>query len=438
MTVPTRLRFAMLATLALAALAPPAGAQGFEVWLVDQSNSPGRTYGGRILVYEGSQLMGERPEQSPPTATIDLGDATASLCLAETGANPVRPHMLVFNSTDTHAALTFAASGHVVFFDARSREPLTCLRMSLGAGGARQAHAAWPTPDDRALLVANQNGKLFERIWTDYATNAFTLDTAATLDLANCTTPNGVACQGALRPDNAPISPFVASDNGPAFVSLRGGGLFVVDHSQTPMRIVGEYDNTAIAANGYGMIEAGGKVFLNAGGGTLTNLFQFRVYRLPMSGYEALNAPNTPTPEILYVSDGPDRDAHGVAVSRQERYAWMFDRAANNALVFDTVDGALVNTVDLVSPASADPTPDLVASSPWGNRFFASLRGPNPLTGDPHTATGSTPGLGIIHVAGGGRSGRLIAVVPITNVDEGGIERADAHGIRVRLTGPPK
>ena len=39
-------------------------------------------------------------------------------------------------------------------------------------------------------------------------------------------------CQAAgVRPDNAPICPFVASDNGPAFVTLRGGGLFVVDHT---------------------------------------------------------------------------------------------------------------------------------------------------------------------------------------------------------------
>src|SRR5688500_5914862 len=30
----------------------------FEVWLVDQSNSPGRAYGGSIRVFDGSDLMG--------------------------------------------------------------------------------------------------------------------------------------------------------------------------------------------------------------------------------------------------------------------------------------------------------------------------------------------------------------------------------------------
>ena len=37
-----------------------------------------------------------------------------------------------------------------------------------------------------------------------------------------------------MRPDNAPICAFVASDNGPAFVTLRGGGLFVVNHTDQP------------------------------------------------------------------------------------------------------------------------------------------------------------------------------------------------------------
>ena len=50
-------------------------------------------------------------------ALLRLGGATAALCLAETGANPVRPHMLFFNSGHTHGVLAFVASGHVVIFD---------------------------------------------------------------------------------------------------------------------------------------------------------------------------------------------------------------------------------------------------------------------------------------------------------------------------------
>jgi hypothetical protein len=79
------------------------------------------------------------------------------------------------------------------------------------------------------------------------------------------------------------------------------------------------------------------------------------------------------------------------------------------------------------------PTPDLADISPSGHRIFVSLRGPNPLSGSPHAATGSTPGLGVIQVEQGGKVGALKSVVEVSNVDAAGVERADCHGIRVRL-----
>lgn len=138
----------------------------FEVWLVDQSDTNGLSFGGTIYIYDGKDLTKNHLPRTAPTDIIDLGDGVASLCLASTAANPVRPHMLVFNATDTHAALSFVASGHVVFFDAKTRQPLACFRTEVGAGGARQAHAVWPTGDDQYLLVANQNGKKFERAYS--------------------------------------------------------------------------------------------------------------------------------------------------------------------------------------------------------------------------------------------------------------------------------
>src|SRR5262245_41360415 len=73
-----------------------AAASGFEVWLVDQSNSPGTTFGGRLYIYEGDTLMGEDADEAVPIADIDLGGAVSALCFAQTGANPVRPHMILF------------------------------------------------------------------------------------------------------------------------------------------------------------------------------------------------------------------------------------------------------------------------------------------------------------------------------------------------------
>jgi hypothetical protein len=56
-----------------------------------------------------------------------------------------------------------------------------------------------------------------------------------------------------------------------------------------------------------------------------------------------------------------------------------------------------------------------------------------PLSGDPHNAVGSTPGLGILRIAGGGRRGALTAIVPVTNPMQQPNQRPDPHGLRVRL-----
>jgi hypothetical protein len=48
-----------------------------------------------------------------------------------------------------------------------------------------------------------------------------------------------------------------------------------------------------------------------------------------------------------------------------------------------------------------------------------------------NNAVGSTPGVGILRVTRGGRSGSLQAVAPISHV-VGGIETADPHGLAVR------
>lgn len=406
-----------------------------EVWLVDQSNSFGKTYGGTIHVYDGAALRAN--PAGAPAETLDLSGETAALCQAQTGALPVRPHMLVFNRTETHAVLAFVASGHVVFFDARTRQPLRCFRTEPGAGGARQAHAVWPTPDDRYVLVANQNGKKFERIATDYATGTFQQQAAATLDLANCTTPSGAPCQApGLRPDNAPICPFVPSNGFPAYVSLRGGGMLAIDHTRTPMAIVAEYGAAAIPRDGCGFVESRGWVYGNGGGGNAANLDGWYLYRVPVGGpetYDPSRGPNSPAAEEIAHDERSNRDAHGVARVGNGKYVWFFDRLANVVEIYRADTGAYQQTMSLADPAlSLDPSPDLVGEAPDERFVYASLRGPNPLSGDPHASTGSTPGLMVIEVLQDGRSLAVRGIARISNVDASGVQRADGHGVRVR------
>ncbi len=336
------------------------GESSYEVWAIDQSNSPGTTFGGTLYVWDGRDLERGPLVASAPVEKIDLSGATAALCLERTGANPVRPHMMAMNPAQTHAVISFVASGHVVFMDAATRRPVACFRTSAGASGARQAHMSTPSPDGTYVTVANQNGKLFERILTNYATNTFVHDTAATLNLATCTTPNGLACEtAALRPDNAPICPITESTSRFTFVTLRGGGLFVVDSRSTPMRIVGEYDTGTVHGNGCLGAEVPGKMYIDSGGGTAANLHQADLYAFPVDGYSGLNPPNTPTPKLVFSDASEGADAHGATLTKHSKYLWVADRGRNFIWVVDTATDAIVNEIPLVGAASDDPTPDL-------------------------------------------------------------------------------
>ena len=147
----------------------------------------------------------------------------------------------------------------------------------------------------------------------------------------------------------------------------------------------------------------------------------------------AFAQPNTPRPKLVVSQDDREHtDAHGVTLTKHGRYLWVADRAGNRIVVIETETDQVVNEISLVGTLSNDPSPDLLALAPEGNRMFATLRGSLPLSGDPHASTGSTPGLGVIRVQQGGRSGELQAIARISNVDAGGIDRADPHGLRIR------
>jgi hypothetical protein len=443
--------------------APPALAAGYEVWLTDQNNTAGfasaprGTHGGRLLIYSGADLEAAGGPVDAPEV-IDLAQLFAvGGPHNATGAAVVRPHMALPSPDHRFMALAFVVSGHVAIIDARTRTPRGLFRMSVGAGGARQAHAAFWLPDGSGVLVANQNGKLLERIRYDRATDSFFHDTAATLNLATCVTPSGLPCQsntpvndtdpGYLgennRPDNAPICPIVTK-NGSAFITLRGGGMFVVDARATPMALVAAYGNTVVGRDGCGGVQDGVFVYLNGSTGTLvTNPTEFSLYRawdVYPSAPETLpdNHPGF-RPSVFFRDPSPGRDAHGLVLTKgQVRHLWQFDRLANVVEVFHVPSLRRVGTVDLkASGVSDDPAPDLADLSPDGRRIYVALRGPRPQTGG-HASEGSTPGLGIVTLTGDGRGGTLSHVLrtSLRNPNDGGQE-SDPHGVSVRLLTAP-
>jgi hypothetical protein len=273
----TRLPGAVLSAIALgAALACMPGAgpsptasparQAYELWVMDQADtSPAG--GGTLYIFRGDDLVGDRAPA--PAASVNL--AQAALGVGDGVGR--RPHMLLFNSSYSHAAIANVATGHVYVMRASDRRIVASVRMTPGAGGMTQAHAAMVTPRDDAIVVMNQNGKKLQRISADFRGDVYRLDTAADLDLN--------ALQDATHPDNAPICAVFTADGRYLLVTLRGGGLYAVDYAASPMRVAATVGNADVAPNGCGGLARGDHVWLNSGGGTPTTPRSYNLYQVP-------------------------------------------------------------------------------------------------------------------------------------------------------------
>jgi hypothetical protein len=399
-------------TLALAALAGvPSPASAYEVWLTDQSDTA-KESGGYLYIYDGAQLAAN-PSTAKPTVTIDLAGDIGKFCEEATKKAVRRPHMLFFTKDQSHVILSFL-SGHALVMDATTRKPEACLNTG------KNLHAAWPTPDQKIALAANMAEKKLIRIWTDYAAHKFAFDPEKDV-LSLGTLDSGE------RPDNAPVCPITDASSRYGFVTLRGGGLFVVDVTQTPMKILASLSNVDIHPAGCGGIQAGDTMYINSGGGAPIAPLSYDIYALDMSGL-----PKSISAKLISQRDEKFADSHGMATVG--RYLWSADRAGNNIEVIDTLSNLSVGSIELVGPISDDPTPDLLDVSPDGAYVFMGTRGPIPLSGnvkDVNNAKGSTPGVGVIRVTNGGKGGEVVGISRITNMKEGK-ETADTHGIAVR------
>jgi DNA-binding beta-propeller fold protein YncE len=362
---------------------------GYELWVVDQANIAN---GGDVLYVYTPGAWTEARE------LVHLSERAAGV-----GDGPgTRPHLLTFNSTQSHALLANVASGHVYVIRSSDR----AIVASIDVG--EQAHGAVASPDDRWILAANQNGKRLARIRADFANEQFTYEPDADLDLK--------ALEDEGHPDNAPICPVMyVGTGGKAYVTVRGGGLYVVDTLTTPMAMTREYSKEQIGPSGCGgLIGASGeRVYINSGSATGGNVYTLNATTDEIVGSMATTPYGT--------------DAHGMALVGG-RYLWIANRGdGDNIVVVDTRTSEVVGTI-----ADVGAAPDLMELSPSGDLLFVTLRGPRALTGGP-TAIGTSPGVAILLVENGGASGRRVAFIPIGGQDEG--SHADPHALAIRRLG---
>jgi hypothetical protein len=394
-----------------------ASADSYEVWATDQSDTA-KDSGGYLYIYDGAELAAN-PSTTKPKVTMDLALEVNKLCEEATKKPVRRPHMLFFTKDRSHAILSFL-SGHVLFMDAATKKPEACL--STG----KNVHAAWPTPDQKMAIAANMAEKKFIRIWTDYGAHKFGFDESQ--DVLNLG-----AVEGPERPDATPVCPITEHSSKYAFVTLRGGGLVVVDVTQTPMQVVATLDREKVHPAGCGGVQVGATMYINSGGGWAADKFPtaaslaYDVYAVNVA-----TVPEAVEAKLITSRDGKTADSHGMAAVKS--YVWSADRAGNNIEIIDSATNTSVGAIELAGKASDDPAPDLMDTAPDGSYVFIALRGPNPLTGNDkavNNAVGSTPGVGVVKVSGGGKGGELIGVARLSNMKDGK-ETADVHGIAVR------
>ena len=361
-------------------------AQEYEVWTVDQSNA--EDGGDQLYIYTAGSW-------SEPSDVVPLWARAAGV---GDGAG-TRPHFLLFNTAHTHGLLANVASGHVYVIRASDR----AIVASIDVGD--QAHAAMASPDDRWILVANQNGKRLARIEADFANEQFAYDPSADLDIG--------ALQDDGNPDNAPICPVMyVGSTGKAYVTLRGGGMYVVDTAATPMRVTRSYSKDEIAPAGCGGVTGGNRVYINSGSARDGHLYVFDA---------ATDDLITSTPTTQYGTD-----AHGMLLVA-DRYLWMGNRGlGDNVVILNAETLELAGMIEDVGPG-----PDLMDISPGGDLVFVTLRGPKALTGGP-SAIGLTPGVAVLAVDQGGASGYRVEFIPIGSQEAG--SAADPHAVAVRRT----
>lgn len=389
-SVRTSLLSVFVASLVIASgSAAPRAGTAYEVWLSDQANTqgitadvPNGTHGGHIVIYDGADLDHEPLIDNP--LVLDVTTDLFQTANVTTGMHVSRIHGVVPSPDHRYMALNFVGSGHLGIVDGASRRPV-CLFRTTGTTTGRQNHMSFWSTDGSHLIVANQSGRLLERVDVSRdrkgQVSGFVFNATATLDMVGgvgrvltqpvaadsnvadkitCVvsgtvaadqptlTPNGAPKQAAgIRPLNTVICPIPTSSGRHVFATLGGGGMFVVDSAATPMAIVAEYDGSVIRAAGCGGVEGAGFMHLNTGT-SAPDVSEFTLYRFPLAYpmSPAFNPPNTPPavatwedPDNGRIIHGDNRDAHGIVlvrnvVSDRARYLHQMDRVRNNVEVF--------------------------------------------------------------------------------------------------------
>ncbi|MGB6299701.1 MAG: hypothetical protein WBF90_26480 [Rivularia sp. (in: cyanobacteria)] len=335
------------------------GVNGSWIWVWDSKDVTKQLKNGKEakpLGCDGNNRAGEGPCNLLdvfPTSLVEydsnrkptgktLGDLPAFGRLHGMRPDPQNKYM--------NANIFAPNGGYVGIIDGRTKGAVALFRVA-GTNVGRSVHMSFWNSDGSALIVANLNGKVLERIdiTRDRSGKIIgaTFNKSASLGVGkNMTvkedakvylgkngqgknmigsivgsydradfrdlTPNGNCKENGCnenpvpkggRANNVIICP-IPSQSDKIYITFGGGGLLVANTKTTPMTIVGEYDNQVINGAGCGGVQVGNNMWLNAGvsassaGATQST---FTMYAIDDTKFgSTANKPNIPKPTLVY------------------------------------------------------------------------------------------------------------------------------------------
>ncbi|MES3162092.1 MAG: hypothetical protein PPP55_11080 [Halorubrum sp.] len=330
------------------------------------------------------------------------------------------PHMLDFTTDYEYAAVACTAGARTLVYRTEDRELVANLETGAGS------HFAGFSPDDEFIHVDVIGEAEIVRVDADLENEAF--EQVDSIDLRE----NDTILDAGIE-DGSPICHQYAQDGrslhtiGPSY---HDAALVIVDHDDFSVdrAFPGEEVPTNCGTVPHPTEE---KFYLTAGLPSDPDADPDE-HPLDAEGVGDFYVYDTAEDEVTTVESTRGIDAHGFWFTPDGEELWVLNRETNDGLIIDPDTDEVLEEIDAFGPEqSDDPTesdaPDIMWASPDGEFMFVTTRGPNPLSGDPHAATGFTPGYAVFDIES---RERVDMIQP-----DGDNPDSDFHGIGVRPIG---
>ena len=385
----------------------------YEIWALDQGRD-------NIHIYE----RGDGDDEFDHVDEIDVND------LEGVPDEGVVPHMIDFSANYEYAAVACTAGARTLVFRTEDRELVGNVETGPGS------HMAGFAPGDEYIHVDVIGEEKIVRVDADLENEAFEMVDYIELH------ENETVAEAGIE-SGAPICHQYDSSGrslhtlGPSY---HDGALVIVDHEE--FTVERAYSGDDLPTNcGTMPHPTEDKFYLTAG---LPSDPDAEEGTLDYEGVGDYYVYDTANDEILVDGESTEGiDAHGFWFTPDGEELWVLNRETNDGVIVDPETDEVIDEIDAYGEHQSEnpderDAPDIMWSSPDGEYMFVTLRGPEPVSGDPHASTGVIPGFSVLDV----ESREIVDVIepdPIADYSDEDLEDDDVptpdfHGIGVRPT----